>query len=183
LTVRKGERIALTGANGSGKSTVLKVLAGIFRSDADISATAVAGVNAVATSVTGTVRTPGGLIVSYVPQDASFLSGDLKSFAESAGADRTLITTILRNLGFERADLDGDLNGLSEGQKKKVLLAKSLSESAHLYLWDEPLNYIDVISRAQIEDVLLTSRPTLVFIEHDQVFAEKIATRTADIRR
>jgi lincosamide and streptogramin A transport system ATP-binding/permease protein len=88
------------------------------------------------------------------------------------------MTTILRNFGFERHELENDLSALSEGQKKKILLARSLSEPAHLYVWDEPLNFIDVISRAQIEDAVIGSAPTMIFVDHDETFASKIATRT-----
>ena len=66
----------------------------------------------------------------------------------------------------------------SAGQKKKVLLARSLCEQAHLYLWDEPLNYIDVFSRMQIEQLLTACQPTLLFVEHDRTFCDKIATET-----
>ena len=62
------------------------------------------------------------------------------------------------------------------GQRKKVLLARSLCEPAHLYLWDEPLNYIDLLSRGQIEDLLLESKPTILFVEHDRLFCERVAT-------
>ena len=65
----------------------------------------------------------------------------------------------------------------SEGQKKKVLIAASLVTPAHLYIWDEPLNYIDVFSRMQIEDLILKFKPTLLFVEHDVRFTEKIATK------
>ncbi|MBE6829813.1 MAG: Lsa family ABC-F type ribosomal protection protein, partial [Ruminococcaceae bacterium] len=63
------------------------------------------------------------------------------------------------------------------GQKKKVLIARSLCEQAHLYLWDEPLNFIDVLSRMQIEELLLKYRPTMLFVEHDSSFVDSIATR------
>jgi ATPase components of ABC transporters with duplicated ATPase domains len=62
----------------------------------------------------------------------------------------------------------------SEGQKKKVLIAASLLKQAHLYIWDEPLNYIDVFSRMQIEQLILKYQPTMLIIEHDQMFAEHI---------
>ncbi len=58
-----------------------------------------------------------------------------------------------------------------------MLIAASLCEEAHLYIWDEPLNYIDVISRMQIEDLLLTYKPTMLFVEHDNAFCENVATR------
>lgn len=66
-------------------------------------------------------------------------------------------------------------NRLSEGQKKKILIAKSISESAHIYIWDEPLNFVDIISREQIEKVILEYNPTMIFVEHDEMFIEKIA--------
>ena len=73
---------------------------------------------------------------------------------------------------------DKDMADYSAGQKKKVLLARSLCESAHLYLWDEPLNYIDVLSRMQIEQLLLDYRPTMLFVEHDAAFVRRAATGT-----
>ena len=61
------------------------------------------------------------------------------------------------------------------------MIAKSLCEQAHLYLWDEPLNYIDILSRSQIEDLILKYSPTIIFVEHDSRFAEIIATKTINI--
>ena len=66
---------------------------------------------------------------------------------------------------------------MSEGQKKKVLIAKSISEKANIYIWDEPLNYIDILTRIQIEEAILKYRPTIIFVEHDETFIQKIATK------
>mgnify|MGYP000583514016 FL=1 len=118
-----------------------------------------------------------GLRISYVSQDTSRLEGNLKDFSLRYGLDETIFKTVLRQLDFKRDQFDKDIGDFSQGQKKKVLLAKSLSEPAHLFLWDEPLNYIDIFSRQQIEDLILKYGPTLVFVEHDRLFAEKIATR------
>ena len=76
-----------------------------------------------------------------------------------------------------------EIQNMSEGQKKKVLLARSLCQQAHLYIWDEPLNYIDVLTRMQIEDVILRYQPTLLFVEHDHRFEEKIATKAVQPRK
>lgn len=73
------------------------------------------------------------------------------------------------------------MENYSEGQKKKVLLAASLITPAHLYIWDEPLNYIDVFSRMQLEDLLLKYRPTMLFVQHDRRFREKIATKIVEM--
>ena len=69
----------------------------------------------------------------------------------------------------------------SAGQKKKVLLAGSLCSQAHLYLWDEPLNYIDVFSRQQIEDLILNFSPTLLLVEHDRAFLERVGAEFTEI--
>ena len=60
---------------------------------------------------------------------------------------------------------------------KKVLLAKSLCEQAHLYVWDEPMNYIDIYSRMQIEKLIKEFMPTMIFVEHDSAFRNNIATK------
>lgn len=65
----------------------------------------------------------------------------------------------------------------SDGQKKKVLIAISLSKPAHLFVWDEPMNYIDVISRIQIEEIVKEAKLTLIFVEHDKQFVKSIANK------
>ena len=120
-------------------------------------------------------------IISYVSQDTSYLKGSLKDFAKFENIDESLLKTILRKLDFSRTQLDKDINDFSAGQKKKVLIAKSLCEQSHLYLWDEPLNFIDVLSRIQIEDLILKFKPTILFVEHDKTFVENIATKKINI--
>ena len=95
--------------------------------------------------------------------------------------DRSLFCTILRQLDFERTQFLKDIEEYSEGQKKKVLLAASLLTPAHLYIWDEPLNFVDVFSRMQIEKLLLEYKPTMLFVEHDVRFQEKIATKRMEL--
>ncbi|HHY63748.1 MAG TPA: ABC-F family ATP-binding cassette domain-containing protein, partial [Clostridiaceae bacterium] len=84
---------------------------------------------------------------------------------------------ILRKLDFSRVQFEKDMSGFSEGQKKKVLIARSLCEKAHMHVWDEPLNYIDVFSRMQIEELLLSYKPTILFVEHDDTFCKNIANK------
>ena len=116
-----------------------------------------------------------------MPQRADHLRGDLTAWAEGQGVDRTQFLTVLRKLDFSRELFQQPLELYSSGQKKKVLLAHSLSTPASLYVWDEPLNYIDLFSRMQIEELLLQCRPTLPFVEHDRVFREKIATEVVEL--
>ena len=84
-------------------------------------------------------------------------------------------------LDFERVQFMKNIEDYSEGQKKKILLAASLLTPAHLYIWDEPMNYIDVFSRMQLEKLLSDYRPTMLFTEHDIRFREKIATKTIEL--
>jgi len=162
LTIERG-RLALVGGNGTGKSSILKLITGEL------------------TPSSGTVYTASGLIISYVPQDATFLTGKLDDFATDSGIDLTLFKTILRKLDFSRDQFEKDMSSYSAGQKKKVLLARSLLEKAHLYVWDEPLNYIDVLSRMQIEELLLVYQPTMIFVEHDERFVQHVATEIINL--
>ncbi len=81
-------------------------------------------------------------------------------------------------MDFERIQFEKDMRDFSEGQKKKVLIAKSLCEKAHLYVWDEPLNFVDIYSRMQIEQLIEEFSPTMLLVEHDMAFREAIATKT-----
>lgn len=155
----RGERIALDGANGSGKSSLLKLLCGQNIAH------------------TGTVGLGANLVISYVPQDTSHLRGTLTDFAAQSRIDESLFKAILHKMGVDKGQFDKDISAFSDGQKKKVLIAKSLCESAHLYVWDEPLNYIDVYSRIQIENLIKEFHPTMIFVEHDKAFRQSVATR------
>ena len=95
--------------------------------------------------------------------------------------DESLFCSILRQLDMERVQFGKNMEDFSEGQKKKVLIAASLLTPAHLYLWDEPLNYIDIFSRMQIEKLLTEYHPTMLIVEHDVRFREKIGTKTVEI--
>ncbi|MCL2812829.1 MAG: ABC-F type ribosomal protection protein [Clostridia bacterium] len=157
--LQRGDRVAVSGPNGCGKSSLLKLLIGE------------------PVPYTGEVRVGSGLIVSYVSQSTNHLAGPLDDYLTGQGLDITLVKARLRKLDFARAQFEQPLERYREGQKKKLLLAASLSRQAHVYLWDEPLNYIDVLSRMQIEALLLEFEPTLLFVEHDGMFCERVATR------
>ena len=159
--IRQGDRVALTGPNGAGKSSILKTLCGLGN------------------ALTGQVRMASNLVISYVSQETDHLCGSMRDYIREQGVDETLFKAILRNMDFGREQFDKPLTSLSQGQKKKILLATSLCTPAHLYIWDEPLNYIDVLSRVQVETLICTYKPTLLLVEHDKVFLEKVCTREA----
>lgn len=164
FNVRRGERAALDGRNGSGKSSLLKLINGEHIEH------------------TGTVELASGIVISYVSQDTSHLRGNLSDFAYENHIDESLMKAILRKMDFERIQFEKDMQDFSGGQKKKVLIAKSLCEQAHLYVWDEPLNYIDIYSRMQIEQVIKEFSPAMVFVEHDSAFRAAIATKTIQLK-
>jgi len=160
FNIHSGDRIALCGKNGSGKSSIARLIVGE------------------SIPYQGIIKKGPRLQISYVSQATTELAGNLTDYAKDSSIDQTLFRTILRKLDFSRDMFDMDIQNFSDGQKKQVMIARSLCESAHLYIWDEPLNYIDVISRMQIEDLLRYHKPTILFIEHDQAFCDNIATRT-----
>ena len=92
-----------------------------------------------------------------------------------------MLLSMLRSLDLDREQFVKNMEEFSEGQKKKVLIAASLLTPAYLYLWDEPLNYLDVWSRMQIEQLLLAFQPNLLFVEHDETFRQTVATRQIEL--
>ena len=163
FTIEQGERVALQGPNGCGKSSILKR---ICWEDIPCS---------------GTVRIGKGLKISVVSQDTSGLRGSLSEYARNRGIEESLFLAMLNKLDVPKTQMEKDMAALSAGQKKKVLLAASICEPAHLHVWDEPMNYIDVISRMQIEELLLTFQPTILFVEHDKTFCDNVATKIVEL--
>ena len=161
--INQGDRVLLKGKNGSGKSTLLKLICGEN------------------IQYSGILEIGSNLKISYVSQETDYLKGSLSEYAEKCGIEESLFKSILRKLGFERTQLEKKIENLSAGQKKKTLIARSLCEKAHLFVWDEPLNYIDIISRIQIEELLLEYQPTMVFVEHDIAFQDNITTKVIQI--
>ena len=84
-------------------------------------------------------------------------------------------------MGFERVQFEKKMEAFSAGQKKKVLLAASLCQPAHLYVWDEPLNFVDLHTRLQITSLLRQAQPTMLFVEHDAAFRENTATAVVEL--
>ena len=165
LVIEQGKKISLQGPNGCGKSTLIKFLTGTDE----------------AVTAAGDIHIAKGLKISYVGQDTSVLKGCLYDIADDRGCDKTQFSTILIKMGFTKEMLYRDVSALSLGQKKFVMLALSLCEQADVYLWDEPLNYIDVYMRKEIERLIKNSDVTMLFVEHDVAFVEAVADEICEM--
>ena len=157
--IRNGDRIAITGKNGIGKSSILKLVIGDE------------------IQYIGKLKVVNGLKVSYVSQSTEDLKGTLREFATRNKIEESIFKAMLSKMGFSNSEFNKNIEKMSEGQKKKILIAKSISESANIYIWDEPLNYIDILTRIQIEEAILKYKPTFIFVEHDEAFIKNVATK------
>lgn len=189
--LHRGERVFLHGENGCGKSSLIRAILahseekgftdGSLHSQPGLNSTEESKASLASLQETGILKCASGLTISYINQDTAGLSGTIKEFCRKNDLDESLFCAILRQLDLERVQFVKRIEDYSEGQKKKVLIAASLLKPAHLYIWDEPLNYIDVFSRMQIENLILTYQPTMLIVEHDVRFREKIATRVVEL--
>jgi lincosamide and streptogramin A transport system ATP-binding/permease protein len=165
LRLRHGERLAISGANGTGKTALLRVLCGELPLAA------------------GTLLLPAHVRVCRSHQIPLWQQGLLRPLLAAAAIDETRFRTLMGSLGVQGEIFERPLESFSEGQRKKVDLCRSFLAPADLLVWDEPLNYLDLDSREQIERVVLEYRPTLLFVEHDCHFTEKVATDVVVLRR
>jgi len=163
LVVRRGDRIALVGPNGCGKTRLLDTLAG-ERAPAR-----------------GRVTRTAGTRCCRARQVPRWRTGSLADHLRAEAIDETAFRNVLGVLGTEGDGVDRPLETWSEGERRKAELASSFLQSADLWLWDEPLDYLDVECREQIEDAVHRDRPTLLFVEHDARFVERVATRTVQL--
>ncbi|MBT4090697.1 MAG: ABC-F family ATP-binding cassette domain-containing protein [Deltaproteobacteria bacterium] len=158
LSVGKGRRIAIIGGNGVGKTTLF---------------------NAISRETpihSGTVHVPGNVKLMRAYQKPLWASGHLRPHLQMEKIDETRFRQILGVMGVSGDVFDRPLETFSQGQLKKVDLCRSFIHPAHLLLWDEPVNYVDVMSREQIEEAILVFKPNLLFTEHDKYFIDRIAT-------
>ena len=172
LTVESGEKVALVGRNGSGKSTLLKLIAGILRPD------------------TGSVAIQKGIRVAYLDQ---MVPGEMAgTVLEAVKGDIKLVQPGLEKAFNQRAEkvisqlgLDSTWinNTLSAGMKRKVLMARALAAEPDVLLLDEPTNHTDIDSIKRLEEMLNKFTGALIFVTHDRMFLQRIATRIVEIDR
>ena len=167
LQIERGERIALVGRNGEGKSTLLRLLAGAEKPDR------------------GVITIQNGVRVGALPQSVPReLPGTVLEIAEDGGGDDWEIAdrayqAVVR-LGL---DPDARFNDLSGGQKRRALLARALARQPEVLLLDEPTNHLDLDSIDWLEHFLLRYPGALLFVTHDRAFLRRLATRIVELDR
>lgn len=168
LYIGEHDRIGVVGVNGTGKSTLLKLLAGMDEPDG------------------GVVMRRNGLRVSYLPQMPDYSEARtavqqvLHDAPKDVGApDEYEAKSLLSQFGIE--DFDADVRTLSGGQKKRVALAAALIRPVDLLLLDEPTNHIDAETIALLEGRLAKYRGALMMVTHDRYFLDRVCTRIAEI--
>ncbi len=167
--INEGERIGLIGINGTGKSTLLKILAGIEESDE------------------GTVTYRSGLRIAYLPQNPVFRQGQtiLQYVIEGQQAEEAYrniegeATAMLLKLGI--TDVHGKPELLSGGQKKRAALARTLLLPSDLLILDEPTNHLDSDMTEWLEDVLNRYGGALLMVTHDRYFLDEVTTRILEL--
>lgn len=164
LSVDAGEKVALVGRNGSGKSTLLKLIEGTVNPDSG----AVALQNGVRCAC----------LSQMVPQD---VPGTVLEVVSGDGHDkRQQVNKVISQLGLDAGIL---FSSLSAGRKRQVLLAKALAAEPDILLLDEPTNHMDIDSIKRLEEMLLRFTGALIFVTHDRMFLQRIASRIVEIDR
>lgn len=163
FTLHRGERIAVLGQNGSGKTTLLRTVCREFIPER------------------GIAYIPSWLVVARSYQNPLWNNGYLREHLYRHNIDETKFRTLMGSFGIAGGIFDRPIETFSFGQRKKVDLCRSLLQPAHLLVWDEPMNYIDLLAREQIEEALMEAQPTMLFVEHDRAFVERVATSVVEL--
>ncbi len=166
--IKKGERVALIGMNGTGKTTLLKIINKMEKADS------------------GSFRTGTNVKIGYYDQEHQVLHNEKSLFQEMSDAFPMLNNTKIRNVlasflftGDDVFKLIGDLSG---GERGRVSLSKLMLSNANFLLLDEPTNHLDTSSKEILEEALNEYTGTVFFVSHDRFFINKTATRILDLK-
>ena len=165
--IKRGERIALIGNNGTGKTTMLKILNGLLDPDE--------GRYTLGTKVQ----------IGYYDQEHHVLHSDKTIFQEISDAYPTLTETEIRNMLaaflFTGEDVFKEISSLSGGERGRVSLAKLMLSEANFLILDEPTNHLDIASKEILEEALNSYTGTVLYVSHDRYFINQTATRILDL--
>ncbi len=166
LVVERGERVALLGPNGTGKSTIMRLATGELSPKG------------------GNLRLGNNVTPAYQDQQLARLEGSktvLKEAMDATGLDAPDTRDLLGSFLFSGEDVFKKVSSLSGGEKNRLSLAEIVVSGANLLLLDEPTNNLDIPAREALEEALLNYRGTLFFISHDRYFLRKLATRIVEL--
>ena len=161
VDIRAGERVALIGSNGSGKSTFVKTI----MSEQEL-------------PVQGEVTVGSSVKIGYLPQIITFPNGEqqlLEYFKNTVGVNEQKARQILAGFQFYKEDVTKRVKTLSGGERMRVKLAELLQEKINTLIFDEPTNHIDIPTKEVLEDAIEDFNGTLIFVSHDRYFINKFA--------
>lgn len=165
--IKRGERVAIIGKNGTGKTTILKIINGISEAD------------------NGIVKLGSKVQIGYYDQEHNVLNMNKTVFDEISDEYPTLTNTEIRNVLaaflFTNDDVFKRIGDLSGGERGRVSLAKLMLSEANFLILDEPTNHLDIASKEILEQVLASYTGTVLFVSHDRYFINKTATRILDL--
>ena len=165
--IKRGERVALIGNNGTGKTTILKLINGIIQPDS------------------GSIYLGAKVAIGYYDQEHHVLDPDKTLFQEIQDAYPDLNNTQIRNtlaaFLFTDDDVFKYIRDLSGGERGRVSLAKLMLSNANLLILDEPTNHLDIVSKEILENALNSYTGTVLYVSHDRYFINATATRIIEL--
>ncbi len=165
--IKRGERVALIGNNGTGKTTILKIINGLIDADA------------------GTVKLGSNVHIGYYDQEHQLLHAEKTIFEEISDDYPTLTQTQIRNVLaaflFTEDDVFKRISDLSGGERGRVSLAKLMLSDANFLILDEPTNHLDITSKEILENALRQYTGTVFYVSHDRYFINQTATRILEL--
>jgi len=166
--VKKGDKVAIIGANGTGKTTLMKILNGLLEPD------------------TGSFKLGAKVYTGYYDQEHHVLNPENTVFEEIQETypdmDNTKVRNVLAAFLFTGDDVFKLIRDLSGGEKGRVSLAKLMLSDANLLFLDEPTNHLDIISKEILEQAVSSYKGTVVYVSHDRYFINKTATKIMELR-
>jgi ATP-binding cassette subfamily F protein 3 len=166
--IKRGEHVAIIGDNGTGKTTLLKILNGLIPADS------------------GSFRLGSNVEIGYYDQEQQLLDPNSTVFDEISNAYPTLTNTQIRNtlaaFLFTGDDVFKQISDLSGGEKGRVSLAKLMLSESNFLILDEPTNHLDVVSKEILENALNQYQGTVLYVSHDRYFINQTATRILELK-